>query len=366
MIRPSSFAIHVTYACPLTCASCCFSSGPKVKNSLSIDVILATILNIDASSFNMVAFTGGEPFLLGNNLDLAVNAAHNKGLVTRVVTSAYWAKHADATETRLRELQEAGLNELSISWDDFHEEQSSTRVTFEQIHNAYWAAKNMGMTVAVNIVQAENSRWNAKRVRSELGIHPESADIVVESPLNITGRAEEALINTQPRAEKFLGPCPYVLSGPTLSAKKKLLACCGVIPHTDELVLDDDYDPSHLSASIASGLKSPILNWLYIRGPYAILEWLAFNYGVSIPEKDSIGGNCEACRLLFHTKQYKELVSQAANEKAAEIGGGLAILSALGFFEKGAEKSLMGMWQDGGAFIDTTLMNDTRHKEQLN
>lgn len=359
MIHPSSFAIHVTYACPLTCASCCFSSGPKVKDSLSMECITETIKNIDASLFKMIAFTGGEPFLLGKNLDLAVNMAHSKGLVTRVVTSAYWAKQVQATERRLSELRDAGLDELSISWDDFHEEQSSTRVTFDQIYNAYWAAKRLGLTVAVNIVQAENSRWDAKRVRAELGIDSESNDIVVESPLNITGRAENELTDVGLRSERFLGPCPYVLSGPTLSAKKKLLACCGVIPHTDELVLDDNYEPSRLSISIASGLSSPLLNWLYIRGPYAILEWLSDKYGVAIPRKNSIGGNCEACRLLFHTNQYKELISQAVDIKKSEIAGEIAILNALGFFDEGAEKSVMEIWQNGIPLIDSAILHDT-------
>lgn len=359
MIRPSSFAIHVTYTCPLTCASCCFSSGPKVKDSLPIEVILETIQNIDASLFRMVAFTGGEPFLLGKNLDFAINKAHNNGLVTRVVTSAYWAKQMEATEIRLMELRDAGLDELSISWDDFHEEQSSTKVTFDQIYNAYWAAKKLGLTVAVNIVQAENSRWNAKRVRAELGVDSESNDIVVESPLNITGRAENELTDAGLRAERFLGPCPYVLSGPTLSARKKLLACCGVIPQTDELVLDGDYEPSRLPISIAAGLASPLLNWLYIRGPYAILEWLSNNYGVAIPDKDCVGGNCEACHLLFHTDKYRELIGQAVDMKASEIGGELAVLNALGFFDKGAENSLMGIWQDGTPLIDSAILPDT-------
>jgi len=320
----------------------------------------------------MVAFTGGEPFLLGNRLDDIVKEAHVRGLVTRIVTSAYWAKHSSIAEKRLAGLREAGLDELSISWDDFHEEQKTANVTFEYVFNAFWAAKRLGLTAAVNIVQAANSRWTAERVRKELGIDSESEDVIVESPLNLTGRAETALADAGLRPQRIVGPCPYVLTGPTLSAKKKLLACCGVIQHTNKLVLDDDFKPENLAAAIKSGLESPLLNWLYLRGPYAILEWMSNRYGISIPKKEDVGGNCEACRLLFHKAEYSKKVSDAIAEKADEIGSELAVLAALGFLENGAGRggSVMGIWIDGSAFLDNARVpmsepNRARYSETM-
>lgn len=366
MIKPSSFAIHVTYTCPLTCAHCCFSSGPKNNESLPIEMILDSIRVLDVSSIKMVAFTGGEPFLLGKQLDNLINEAHMKGLVTRVVTSAYWARYPSIAEKRLTELRDVGLDELSISWDDFHEDQKTAKITFEHVHNAFWAAKNLGMKVAINIVQAAKSRWTAERVKSELGVDPESIEHIVESPLNLTGRAEEELADAGLRPERIVGPCPYVLTGPTLSAKKKLLACCGVIQHTNELVLDDDFKPENLSSSIESGIKSPLLNWLYLRGPYAILEWMSNKYGLSIPKKEAIGGNCEACHLLFHQKEYSEKIPNAIEEKKDEIMDELFLLNELGFLGNknfaGKEGAIMNLWLDGSSLLDSS---NIQHNNQL-
>jgi hypothetical protein len=352
MIQPSSFAIHVTYTCPLTCAHCCFSSGPKVRDSLPLELIGDAIRALDASTIKVVAFTGGEPFLLGNRLDTIVNEAHARGFVTRVVTSAYWARDPSFAQERLTRLHRAGLNELSISWDDFHEEQRTAKVTFEHVFNAFWAAKDLGLTAAVNIVQSANSRWTAERVRTELGLDPESSEVVLESPLNLTGRAETELADAGLRPQRYVGPCPYVITGPTLSAKGKLLACCGVIPHTDALVLDDDFRPENMAAAIKAGTESVLLNWLHLRGPYAILEWISERYQIPIPPKSDVGGNCEACQLLFHTKEYAERVHAAVIEKADDISGELSVLKALGFFETGAEKSIMRLWQDGSTIVD--------------
>src|ERR1700747_899607 len=45
--------------------------------------------------------------------------------------------------------------------------------------------------------------------------------------------------------------------------------------------------------------SSTLLNWLYLRGPYNIMEFIEENFGITIPEKHELGGNCEACSVLF-------------------------------------------------------------------
>ncbi|MFE4822249.1 radical SAM protein [Streptomyces sp. NPDC056704] len=188
MVAVDSFAIHVTYTCPLSCAHCCFSSSPKNRDRLHFEHIRETIQEIPRDT-RLVAFTGGEPFLLGKQLDELVKLATSLGFTTRVVTSAYWAKSPRSALDRLLQISQAGLSEISISWDDFHEE----FVPFSCIKSAYAAAKELGLTAAINTVQAANSRWTAKRIAEELGLPADHEDIFSESPLNLTGRAESEL-----------------------------------------------------------------------------------------------------------------------------------------------------------------------------
>lgn len=345
MLTPVSFAFHVTYTCPLACAHCCFSSSPSNRDRLPVEHIVKTIRQLDHENIRMVAFTGGEPFLLGKGLVEVVRTANDLGFVTRIVTSAYFGKTPEIAHERLDELRTAGLDELSISWDDYHEE----FVEFTCVHNVFWAAKKLGILTAVNIVQDLNSKWTRSLVSERLGLAPDNQEIICESPLNKNGNAERKLAKTEPRDERLLGPCPYVLTGPTLSAKNKLLACCGVIPNTDALVLDQDFIPERLESAIQAGLRSPLLNWLYLRGPYAIMAWIAERYGVPVPDKQSIGGNCEACSYLFNTKALAEKVDAAASEKADEIWSELHVLDALGMT---SPHSIQALWAGTPSVID--------------
>ncbi len=257
-----SFAIHVTYTCPLSCAHCCFSSSPQNRDRLHFDHIAATIDEIP-EGIRLIAFTGGEPFLLGDALVNLVRRASGKGAKTRIVTSAYWAKSDRSCEKRLRPLVDAGLDELSVSWDDFHEK----FVDFANVRNAWTGAKRLGLDVGISTVQAANSKWTTERVRAELGIEGEEQLRHAETPLNLTGRAVEQLQEAGLRPQRTVGPCPFVLTGPTLSAKNKLLACCGVIPDTEQLVLDSNFRPENLRSAIERGMQNSLLNWIYLRGP---------------------------------------------------------------------------------------------------
>jgi hypothetical protein len=345
MIRPSSFAIHVTYTCPLACAHCCFSSSPSNRDRLPVDHILGAIDGLNAAEVGLVAFTGGEPFLLGKDLVNAIARAKGRGFKTRVVTSAYFGKHEETARKRLEEVRSAGLDEMTISWDDFHE----AFVAFDAVATVFRLARELGIRVGINVVQARDSFWTAARVRERLGLPEDSPECIGETPLNHTGRAETDLTEAGLRPKRYLGPCPYVLTGPTLSAKNKLLACCGVIPHTDALTLDPDFRPENLNAAIEKGLRSPLLNWLYLRGPYAIMEYVSARFGVAIPAKESIGGNCEACKLLFETPEVVRHLDEAVALKAAEIEGELGMLAALGWL---SPEKLQHLWQDSSLVLD--------------
>jgi hypothetical protein len=158
------------------------------------------------------------------------------------------------------------------------------------------------MLPAINVVQAENSRWNSERVREQLGLGDLGKNLVVETPLNLNGRAESQLKDAGLRSSRMIGPCPYVLLGPTLSAKNKLLACCGVIPDTDALVLDPEFKPENLKTAVENGLKSPLLNWIYLRGPYAVMEYISKRYEIPIPEKERMVVTVKLARFFLRQK----------------------------------------------------------------
>ncbi|MFZ5454012.1 MAG: radical SAM protein [Thermodesulfobacteriota bacterium] len=351
MVIPTGFAIHVTYTCPIACAHCAFSSGPNNPVTLPIDHIIETIKSLDASTIKVVTFTGGEPFLLGQKLIRAVDEASRRGFITRVVTNAYFALDLTTARSSLSKLYNSGLHELFINWDDYH----AQFISFACIHNAYWTAKKLGLKVAIYIVQANNSSWTPERVKHELGGDVSVQHHIIESPLNKTGRAEYKLRHVGPSAKRILGPCHYVLAAPTLSAKNKLLACCGFIPETKALVLDHHFDPKKLNALIAEAKKSLLLNWIFLRGPYAIMEWISRRYRIPIIDSKKVGGNCEACHRLFSNRILVSKIPYALTENPDEIVDELQLLRNLGIITPEAIHSL---WKDTATITHMAVISD--------
>ncbi|KDM90106.1 radical SAM protein [Photobacterium galatheae] len=328
MITANNIAIHLTYTCPLECSHCCFQSGPKVKTRLSEEIILDTVNAIDPEKIKMVAFTGGEPFLLYSTLLKAVEIASKKGVTTRVVTSAYFATSENNARKKLKELKDFGLDEISISWDDYHEEY----VDFDVVRNAFLVSKSLGIRAAINIVQDANSKWDVSRVVLEMNGHCTEEDVLCETNLNLTGRAKEKLSERNSRNNRLLGPCPYVLSGPTLNAKGNLLACCGVIEEQGPLVISNELIPSEIMSDIENSYSNLLHKWLYLRGPFALLEEIRKKFDVPIPLEEHIGGNCESCQILFGSEYFGYAV-EILKDKAQEIVNEEFLLSSMNMLD---------------------------------
>lgn len=330
-VQPSSLALHVTYTCPLTCKHCCFKSSPSNKDRLDYDLLAQTIEALDTSKYRLVAFTGGEPMLLGSKLVDLVSLANRRGFKTRVVSSVHFAVRDSIAHARLAALRKAGLNELSISWDDYHEE----FVSFENVRRAVRIGLELGIGVAISATEDQSSKWNSARIRSELGPLADALLTICDSPLNKTGRAEIDLREKEKLATSHLGPCPYVLTGPTLSAKGKLLACCGVVPEIPSLVIDPHFEPSHLDGAMEKAQRSVLLNWLYVHGPFHLMKTIAAENDLPEPSSLDVAGNCEACQKVLTDPTYTRFLPDTLSANADSVAGSLHALDALGLLQDG-------------------------------
>src|SRR2546421_2475345 len=92
MIEPEILTILGTYKCTAACENCCFDSNPYLTKRLDLDRIIGFIdEGARFPSCKIVVFSGGECFLLRDDLNKAVARATSLGLSTRCVTNGYWA-----------------------------------------------------------------------------------------------------------------------------------------------------------------------------------------------------------------------------------------------------------------------------------
>jgi hypothetical protein len=150
---------------------------------------------------------------------------------------------------------------------------------------------------------------------------------------------------SSPQVQIF-GPCSFALTSPTLNPRKQLMVCPGVIPPLREQVIDGDLIPDNLETALEAGARSPLFNWISLRGPVAVMEWMSKKYGLKKPPVDEFGGNCEAHYFLYTDPEYARRLPDALKEKAEEIANELAVLEALGYLKDVESGSIFGLWSD--------------------
>ena len=94
-VFPQTLTILVTYQCTAACPQCCFECTPQIKGRIPTHKILNYIDAAHESfpNLKLIVFSGGECFLLGDDLVTIVSHAHGKGLSVRCVTNGYWGKN---------------------------------------------------------------------------------------------------------------------------------------------------------------------------------------------------------------------------------------------------------------------------------
>jgi len=185
-----------------------------------------------------ISITGGEPFLLQEMLQRVISFARKQGLRTECVTNCFWAESEEKATTILKRLQEAGLEVINISTDDFHQDQ----LPFERVLNCYRASKRLGMKTVIMCTVASSSTLTVSRVVSMLvdrDIHILRKEVppripvptlAVESGFIPVGRAaqipeDERVIG----AASIKGPCRVVLRDVSITPSGRVFPCCSAL-----------------------------------------------------------------------------------------------------------------------------------------
>jgi hypothetical protein len=113
--------LYYTLLCNATCKHCIVESGPKQVGRISKDTARHAIEGASrCSDVSVVVFTGGESFIyLSEILDLC-QYAKSLGLRTRIVTNGYWARTPDEAARMIERIVRDGVDELFVSFDEFH------------------------------------------------------------------------------------------------------------------------------------------------------------------------------------------------------------------------------------------------------
>ncbi len=307
-------ALIVTYRCNAKCRSCSNMSGPRRKERMPLDEMLNYIdQGADTGTITTVTFTGGEPFLLYEDLLVATRHARGRGLQTRCLTNGFWGAEPNALEIAQR-FQEAGLDMLVISYDDYHAE----FVEPGAIREAYRAARQAGLPVLFYVVYERGSRITIENLPEVIGLEP--------GELNIQGRtlvpvgrsagkvSEDELAYVDDYFEKsYEGPCPFVLHQPSFKPDGQVQACCGVTNEMSNRLIIGQAREEHLITLLKRGQDDALLTWLELEGPHQVLKFAReHNPELKLPRRYS--NICHACRYVYNP-EVQAVLSDHIQEK---------------------------------------------------
>ena len=141
---------QITNVCNYYCSYCIFASGPeKINGELSTAKIIKAVNELKEQGFTHIKFTGGEPFVRHDLVDILQHAC-NLRMVVDVSTNASFI-----TEDKAKRLASMGLNMVHVSIDGhtkkIHEEVRGGK-TYEKTLQGLNHLVEQGMYVRVGTV----------------------------------------------------------------------------------------------------------------------------------------------------------------------------------------------------------------------
>lgn len=321
----TELVFSTTHQCPISCRYCATASGPRVLGRLSKDFMCNIIEQMkQRGSLFLVVFTGGEAFLLGDDLINTVRYACSRGASTRIVTNAYWATSHQRAVDILQQYKEAGLNELNVSVDDLHQE----FIPLENIQNVWNACRSIGMPLLFAHKLTKNCKITKEYLDSFLGTELRiyqpgdfqgygiSTGLTVPIAENMDQDFDDIIY--PPDNDHWKGPCKSILTRIIITPQKQLAICCGMISQKVPEIFFGSLEKSSLDEILQSAHDDLIVNWLALKGPSDIMDfvkkkspWIRF--------REKFVNICDACNYLFTHKDARDVLQLNAHEKIGEL-----------------------------------------------
>lgn len=323
LLRPEVLTILGTYKCTAQCENCCFDSNPFLTARLTLPEILQFIREgAQQPTCKMVVFSGGECFLLGDDLVAAVALATSLGMTTRCVTNGFWAKNPAHGRRRLEALVQAGLTELNLSTGDYHQRW----VSQETVVNAACLATDLGLPTVIMVELQRERRVTAASLLREPRIAErlrkgEPRLQILESPwmpMNFEDVIEQSADRVLSRQTLHMrGGCTSVLQTVVVTPHRRFGFCCGLarekIPE-----LNADWTPGTFDHLVEAGGSDFMKIWLWVDGPDRILAWAA-GKDPRITWEDRYSHHCQTCLALFSDPLVRNVIRSHFRERVEDV-----------------------------------------------
>lgn len=290
------FSIFLDYQCNFWCSHCSVGSSPKTVFPMPDEILERALTELPTiPDARLAVFTGGEPTLQWDRLLDSIRRLTAAGLETRLVSNGWWARTPAKAEETAQALKEAGLSELSTSFDDFH----VPFIEIAHIANLIRASAAVGLQTGLAVVVDKDARWNGETVRdalcAELGLGSraelEGLVAIVHDNPTPSGSGQSLDLEGVSGAEKLDVGCGQVLRTVSIHPNGLVKACCGhVMFYEPDLTIGNLHEES-LPEIVDRSTHNALYWWIHSLGPKRILE--------RIGVEGTYTSQCHACQVML-------------------------------------------------------------------
>lgn len=327
-MRPRVIGFLLTLNCNASCRHCCFECSPVRSEAMTeIDAGGFVRQVAGAGEIRGISITGGEPFRAPGLLHTVVQEAGLHSLKTRVVTNCFWAKDYEQARAALKPLAEHSLTELSVSFDEVHQE----FVPKERVAAAVRAGLDLGLKVVLSTTTLSgNIEAHMNRIQRDLALSPHDDLYIMPGYIAPNGRALSSF-----RADSFAftsggvsegkrlkQPCPHVVREPIITPAGDLAACCSPSTATRtgfirSFVLGNVKERP-LKALLDELEMDPVFNTLMIDGPWELYR-MAEELHPGKLGADRFVNICDLCAKILEDDDIRAMLQESLKYKQAEL-----------------------------------------------
>jgi len=302
----TAIGLSITARCPIQCAHCIIDAGPRRKEEMqagkAVDWVRQSA-RYESGKIKTVIITGGEPFCAPALLKTILEASASLGLVSVVVTNAFWAHSPEIAEKTLG--QYPWIDMLSISTDKYHRR----FIPITKVRNAMHAAKKMNIpfNAAVCIESEEDLYESCAGLDGAIDLPHIRAAAVLPA-----GRGRSLPGETFSIADNAAagGPCSGA-DFPIIFPDGRVLSCMGIteIPSGKHPLLSGNVHARPLAEILRIGARDNYLQAMRSLGRDFVVGLISATTAGSINlEPYKKYGSCSLCYAMAHDPEMQELV----------------------------------------------------------
>lgn len=303
--NPYCITLITTYRCNAACVDCCFGCRPDRGRTMTLEEMkhyVDVCIEAYPQSIIRLALTGGECFLLGDDLDEIVRYGTDKGLKVDFMSNGFWGKTYRIAEERIYKLWRAGLKEVGFTMGEDHDH----IINFKNCRNAVVASARLGYKVELRIERkpfGDNTVFEKLKADRPLMKLVDSGKIQIKfwewrDYNNETIHKRRYASHYRPYAKSK--PCERLFREIVITPYGDVLACCGIgnsrNPHMRLGNIWKEPVKIIYERSFADLLKI----WIQSKGAQEVLQYV---YDKSDIKFHQWGNGCDACIEIFENPQ---------------------------------------------------------------